>query len=161
MAYNPNTTFSSGAVYTADQANRFPRGAMASATSTTNYTLTTTETIATGMSVSFTAVSTRAYKITYYEPLVSSGTITAGAYSYIRIRNASATGTLINQGTCQTLAAGQNNYASIHVVGIVTGISGSVTYVGSAVTFSTTGTPILARSAGNQAYIIVEDIGPA
>jgi len=160
MAYNPNTDFSSGAVLTAAQQNRFPRGVMASATSSTSYTLTTTETIATGMSVSFTAVSTRAYKITYYEPLVGSSTVTTGAYTYIRIRNASATGTLINQGTVLTLAPGQNNYASVHVVGIVTGISGSVTYVGSAITFSTTGAPVLTRSAGNQAYFIVEDIGP-
>ena len=28
MAVNPNTQFSSGAVYTADEANRFPRGVM-------------------------------------------------------------------------------------------------------------------------------------
>jgi hypothetical protein len=28
MAINPNTQFSSGAVFTADQANRFPRGIM-------------------------------------------------------------------------------------------------------------------------------------
>jgi hypothetical protein len=33
MAINPNTQFSSGAVFTADEANRFPRGIMGYATS--------------------------------------------------------------------------------------------------------------------------------
>jgi hypothetical protein len=50
---NPNTQFSSGAVYTADQANRFPRGIMGSATSTTSQNLSTSSTISTGMTVTF------------------------------------------------------------------------------------------------------------
>ena len=159
MAYNPNTNFTAGAVLTAAQQNRFPRGVMASATSTTNYTITATETIATGMSVSFTAVSTRAYKITYYEPFAQSSNLTTGANTTLRIRNASATGTLINTGMVYTFAPGTVNAASVNIVGIVTGISGSVTYVGTAVGF-TSGTPQLLRTTGNQAYLIVEDIGP-
>jgi len=49
MAINPNTDFTSGAVLTAAQQNRFPRGVMALATSSTSYVLTTTLTATTGM----------------------------------------------------------------------------------------------------------------
>jgi hypothetical protein len=52
MAVNPNTQFSSGAVYTADEANRFPRGVMGAVYRTAgNLTVTTTQADLTGMTV--------------------------------------------------------------------------------------------------------------
>jgi hypothetical protein len=64
MAINPNTQFSSGAVYTADQANRFPRGIMAYSTISTVGVTTTLADI--GLSVTFTAEANRYYKYTFY-----------------------------------------------------------------------------------------------
>ena len=70
MAINPNTTFVAGNILTAAQQNRLPFGVCASSSSTTDYTLTTTLTIATGMSATFTAIANRLYRVTYYEPAV-------------------------------------------------------------------------------------------
>jgi hypothetical protein len=66
MAVNPNTQFSSGAVYTADEANRFPRGVMAFGTSTATTTPGAVESTQITASA-FTAVANRYYRITYYE----------------------------------------------------------------------------------------------
>ena len=66
MAVNPNTQFSSAAVYTADQANRFPRGVMGAVYRTAgNLTVTTTQADLTGMTVTFTAEASRTYKATW------------------------------------------------------------------------------------------------
>ena len=66
MAVNPNTQFSSGAVYTADEANRFPRGVMGAVyRNAGNLTVTTTLADLTGMSVTFTAEASRTYKATW------------------------------------------------------------------------------------------------
>ena len=78
MTISPNTQFSSGAVYTADQANRFPRGIMALATSTTSDSSVTAEEVELG-AISFTAVASRYYKITYFEPDIGISGAGAGA----------------------------------------------------------------------------------
>jgi hypothetical protein len=94
MAVTPNTTFIIGDVYTASQANRFPRGLMATpATSiTTDSTITTTEEIM--LSYTFTAVNGRMYLLTYVEPALN-GT-TAGTL-IARIREDNVSGTTVNQ----------------------------------------------------------------
>ena len=79
MAISPNDNFTAGQVLTATECNQFPRGVMALATSTTNYTLTTSTVIATGMTITFAADSTRMYKITYYEPYVETSTAGSGS----------------------------------------------------------------------------------
>lgn len=62
MAINPNTTFSSGAVLTADQMNRLPWGIVATASaSSTDQTGITAVADVTGCSVTFTAVANRYY----------------------------------------------------------------------------------------------------
>lgn len=157
MAINPNTQFSSGAIYTADQANRFPRGIMALATSTTSDTSVTGEEVELG-AISFTAVASRYYKITYYEPDI--GISGAGANTLqMRIRNGTTTaGTLLQQafqwipsssvdtsGTCLwfgTFTAGTQNIVA-------------TAQQGGAVTFT------LNRGTGKAAWLVVEDIGPA
>ena len=66
MAINPNTDFSSGAVLTAAQQNRFPRGVMGAVYRTAgDYTMTTAVADVTGMSVTFTAVANRTYKASW------------------------------------------------------------------------------------------------
>jgi hypothetical protein len=66
MAVNPNTTFTTGAIFTADQANRFPRGVMAYVVRTAgNVTATTTVADITSMTVTFTAEANRLYKASW------------------------------------------------------------------------------------------------
>ena len=94
MAINPNTDFSSGAVLTAAQQNRFPRGVMAYNTATaTDSSVTAEEVQITGSS--FTAVANRYYRITYYEPNLIS---TASTGFGLRIRQTNLAGTVLNIG---------------------------------------------------------------
>lgn len=155
---NPNVDFSAGAVLLASQQNRLPRGVMAYAVSTTNYTLTTTTTIATGMTVTWTAVAGRYYRISYYEPLVETSTV-SGSSTNLSLRPDNAAGTLNQQAQLTTVAAVKNT-GSLNVSVIYNSTAGSKTFVGCAVTTSTTGTPILGRSVFNPSYLLVEDIGP-
>jgi hypothetical protein len=158
MAINPNTDFTAGQVLTAAQQNRFPRGVMALASSTTSYTLTTSVAIATGMTVTFTAVANRNYKITYYEPQASTANVVSYTVTQIRLTNAA--GTAYQQGIVQTVSAAITNAAICNTfVGTFT--AGSTTIVGCAVTTSTSGAPLLTRSATAPAFLLVEDIGPA
>ena len=158
MAISPNTDFVTGAVYTAQQANNFPRGVMATASSSTNYTLTTSVAIATGMSVTFTAVANRNYRITYNEPQINTPTVVG--YSYTQLRQTTAAGTQLQQALVQNSAAAAAN-GTLPLIYVGTFTAGSVTLVGCAATSSTTGAPVATRSSSNPAQLIVEDIGTA
>jgi hypothetical protein len=158
MAINPNTDFSSGAVLTAAQQNRFPRGVMALATSTTSYTLTTSEVIATGMTVTFTAVANRYYRITYYEPQAQTASFASN--TQLTLRQTNATGTVLQN----TVFANETNAADqsgMTVIRTMTFSAGSITVVGTAKCSLTTGTPQLIRDSTRQAQLLIEDIGPA
>jgi hypothetical protein len=159
MAINPNTNFTAGAILTADQQNRFPRGVMAYAESTTNYTLTASTAIATGMTVSFTAVAGRYYKITYVEPQAQTNNITSGnTRTSIRLTNAGGTQFAITILQNETAAAING---TLTCDAIVTLSAGATTIVGCAITSSTSGGPALLRGATSPSFIVVEDIGPA
>jgi hypothetical protein len=146
MAISPNVNFSSGAVYTADQANRFPRGIMAYATRNTAGLTTTLADIS--LSVTFTAVANRYYKYTFY------------AYA----SNASSAGTMETyitdsannaKGSLNLYVPGGGNYTFQNLVYISTETAGSVTRKVRAKVQTGTGTifePLI---------LIVEDIGPA
>jgi hypothetical protein len=159
MAINPNTDFTTGAVLTAAQQNRFPRGVMATASSSTSYTVTTSVAIATGMTVTFTAVANRNYRVTYYEPQVQSPS-TSGSFVSLNIRLTNAAGTQLQSALCQTNTSGIIN-ETVTTIYVGTFTAGSVTLVGCAVATVTTGTPVLTRAATTLAHIIVEDIGTA
>jgi len=158
MAINPNTDFSSGAVLTAAQQNRFPRGVMALATSTTNYTLTTTETIATGMTVTFTAVANRYYRITYFEP--QGQTPTVAGNTTITIRQTNAAGTVLQNTIFQNESAALDQQG-MTCIRTLTFSAGSITVVGCAKTSVITGAPSMIRDSTRQAQLLIEDIGPA
>jgi hypothetical protein len=158
MAINPNTDFVSGAVLTASQQNRFPRGVMDQATSSTSYTLTLTETITTGMSVTFDAVAGRLYKLTYYEPIVFTPSVISGQTN-LQIRLTSATGTQFQRGIIRTPSA-TPIVGSIGVIDLyVPATSTSVTIVGTSFASSLTGAPTIDRSLVAPALILVEDLG--
>ena len=159
MAITPNTDFVSGAILTAQQQNNFPRGVMATASSTTNYTVTTSVVISTGMTVTFTAVANRNYRVTYYEPQVQSPSVNGSLVS-VQIRLTNAAGTQLQAGIVQTNAASVIS-ESLTVTYIGTLTAGSVTIVGTASASTTTGAPTLSRQATLPAQITVEDIGTA
>jgi len=94
MAIAPNNTFTSGQVLTAAECNAFPFGIVQRAVSSTDYTLTTSAAIATGMTVTFTAIADRYYKITYMEPQCQTSTV-ANTDTNIQIRVTNAAGTLL------------------------------------------------------------------
>ena len=159
MAISPNNDFTAGQVLTATECNQFPRGVMATASSTANYVLTTSTVIATGMTVTFTAVASRNYRITYYEPQITTPSLLSGSTdTTIRITNAA--GTQLQKSVFQTGAASQIAGSTTNTyVGTLT--AGSITIVGCAVTSSTTGAPQLTRGATFPAQLTVEDIGTA
>ena len=156
MAINPNTDFTSGAVLTAAQQNRFPRGVMALATSSTSDTTITGEEIQL-TSNSFTAVANRYYRITYYEPQVSTPA-TAGAFVTSGIRLTNLAGTRYQTGIVQNAPATAVNF-SITTVWVGT-LTAAPTVIVATLTCSS-GTANATRSATALAQLTVEDIGPA
>jgi hypothetical protein len=157
MAVTPNTTFVSGAILTAAQQNAFPRGLMTDiVTSTTSYNLTTS--LVTQLTTaSFTAVTGRLYRITYYEP-VSKGNTGAGTQTNDFQIKSGAT-LLQAASTASTAASALYSPATLIYVGALT--AGATVITGLAASGSTTGTPQLQRSATGPAFITVEDIGAA
>jgi hypothetical protein len=158
MAINPNTDFSSGAVLTAAQQNRFPRGVMALATSTTSYTLTSVEVIATGMTVTFTAVANRYYRITYFEPQAQTAAFASN--TSLTLRQTNASGTVLQNSVFQN-ETNALDQSGMTVIRTMTFSAGSITVVGTAKCSLTTGAPQLIRDSTRQAQLLVEDIGPA
>jgi hypothetical protein len=160
MAISPNDNFTAGQVLTSTECNQFPRGVMAYAQSTADYTLTTSDVIATGMTATFTAVANRYYRITYYEPQVQTPSAVSG-YVNLSIKETNAAGATISYGRLQTSAALMMT-GNVCVIDVITYASaGSKTVVGTASANVTTGTPTLQRDATFPAFILVEDIGLA
>ena len=151
MAIAPNTTFVSGAVLTAAQQNAFPRGIVAYAESTANTAIFTTV-ITTLTSTAFTAVASRYYRVTYFDPIIA---YVSGTVNFIagQIKNGA---TVLQIGTAQI--SGQRSSMMVQYVG--TFGAGSVTLT-STIEASGGGSAIGSRSATGPAFIMVEDLGPA
>jgi hypothetical protein len=160
MAIAPNTTFINGNTLTDTELNAFPRGVMARATSQTNYTLTTSGTaaIATGMTVTFTAVANRYYKITYYEPQTQTPSVVGNTQTFLK--ESSAAGTVIGNAVFTNETA-NSIQIPLTIMSTKTFTAGTVTLVGTASVTSTSGTPLLIRDATREALLLVEDIGGA
>lgn len=129
-----------------------PRGSMAYNTVTSSdTTVTTTEEVQiTGSS--FTAISGRIYKITYYEPNVY-GAGTAN-YLKLKIRQTDINGTLLVQATPYVAAVFSGGVMASSVIST---LSGTVNFVATAQANS--GTNQCVRSSTQPAYLLVEDIG--
>ena len=152
MAITPNTTFTAGNILTAAQMNRLPWGIIGYAQATANQTGITTETNVTGLSVTFTADSTRYYKTTIYT--FSALQNTAAGYAEFRITDGS---NVQKQNGVIYQAAGVQAPMCVSVV--ETGLSGSVTRKARALTGA--GTLLLAASSTAPMFIVIEDIGQA
>lgn len=127
-------------------------GKVALATSTTEQTGVSTITDITGMSVTFTAVANRQYKITLYLPQLL-GSV-AGDRARITITDGSNNAVFI--GYTNITAYG----AIVSVSGFVTG-TGSLTYKGRMSRDVGTGTINSYADSVSIRYLLVEDIGPA
>jgi hypothetical protein len=151
MAVNPNTDFSSGAVLTAAQQNRFPRGIMAYNTATgTDSTITVEEIQITAPA--FTAVANRLYRIIYYEPGFGSSTPAA---MIMRVRLTNVTGGIQQEAIIENTGAQQTNGI---LIGYSTFAAGSTVLVATLQTNAGTGSAN--RSGVKFAILSVEDVGP-
>lgn len=152
---NPNTNFSAGAVYTAAQANRFPRGIMAyNAVTTSDATVTAEELMIAGSS--FTAVANRYYRITYLEPSMAS-TVGSAVFT-MRIRQTNLAGAIQNEVRVLNPSASVSIPTSGICQAVVTLAAGATTMV--ATLACTAGTGQAQRSGSIIAFLLVEDIGP-
>ena len=147
-----NTTFTSGAILTAAQMNALPWGIAARATSTSSHTCTTTESDIAGLTVTFTAISTRYYKTTIYIP-------------YIDFVGQSTTALLLADGSNTILQRmGEAEAINFRTFGFLqfveTGLSGSITRKArtDADSNSQTYNPPAGFGSGTM-IILVEDIG--
>lgn len=150
MAVNPNTDFTAGAVLTAAEQNRFPRGVMAFDTVLANTSVTAEVVRITGSS--FTAVANRYYKVTYMEPNQAGGT----GYYVMRIKSTSISGTQRTE-VFHTTGSGVERHGIAIWVGTLS--AGTHNFVGTAA--SSSGTVIFSGTSNRQAFLLVEDIGPA
>jgi hypothetical protein len=151
MAINPNTNFSVSAVYTADQANRFPRGVMAYTQKTSSFTMTGTLADV-GVSVTFTAEANRYYRYTAYAFASD-----ASSPSSINLTIANSANTIISDGLVRTQGTGQ--YQGIKTIKVTTETAGTV--VRKLRASSSSGSGTMYASAESPIFLLVEDIGPA
>ena len=156
MAISPNDDFVVGQILTATECNQFPRGIVAFAQSTTSDTTITAEEIQLTAST-FTAVANRYYRITYYEPQVTTPA-TAGVSVTSRIRLTNLAGTQYQSGIMQNAPATAVAFG-INTVWVGTLTAGSTVIVASLACSS--GTATATRSATQPGQITIEDIGPA
>ena len=151
-----NNAFTVGQTLTATEMNNLPFGVASFDSVSSDYNLTTTLTAVPGLSCTWTADSTRLYKITYYEPQCQ--TSTAASYIDLELRQTNAAGTQLQSTFVQNETAVSTNTGQTCIY-IGTFASGSVTVVPCALTSTTTGSPRLSRSGTTRAFIIVEDVG--
>ena len=152
MAINPNTDFSAGAVLTAAQQNRFPRGIMALSNLTANTSIPNAETTRT--SVSFTAIANRYYRITWYEGLCTNANASVNNF-YLRLDTTG--GTIIGTANLY-MVAGDNKP---NILSVVTTFSAGTRTIYARATENAATSTTLTASSTQPAFLLVEDIGPA
>ena len=153
MAVSPNTDFTSGDVLTAAQMNKFPRGLMTDVvTSSTTDTSVTAEEVM--LTVTWTAVANRNYRIVYIEPALSGTSNTSATF---RLRSGTLTGTVLNS-TVVAISSTTLTFSGF-VESIATIAAGSQTVVATLQYSAGTGTAT--RSATRLAMLYVEDVGAA
>jgi hypothetical protein len=150
---SPNTTFTAGQILTAQQVNDLPFGHIGQASSTSLSQTVTTLTDITGMSVTFTAVANRLYRIEGVVRLrTTEGTNVAALF--IRTGSTSLQSNLINLQISNQLYTANIFYVS-------TFTAGSVTVKLSAQRATGSGTLTASSASDGPATIVVTDIGLA
>lgn len=155
MAISPNITFVAGNVFTAAQANAYPFGVVALATTTTGSQAgVTTAVDITGMTVTFTAIASRNYKVSYH------------IYGVPTVTNACFSVNLVQTTTVKQISIANAGVATVGTTldGLFVGTfsAGSVTLkLTGALTAGSTGTFTFAPAAVLPFFLLVEDIGPA
>ena len=156
MAITPNTNFTSGQIYTAQQANNFPRGLMAAPVKTTTDQNTVSAEVAlTSLTITFTAEADRTYKATYMEPYIQSSS--GQCFYYGTFRKTNISGTVL--GSAYVATGLTQNATSLTVTATFTTTAGPTTII-----VTGTGGPAaqnLDRSAAYPAIFMIEDIGAA
>jgi hypothetical protein len=150
MAVSPNDDFSSGQILTAQECNNFPRGVMGYMTSSTNPTVTTSVADVTGVTVTWTAVANRLYRITF-EGFVGCGSSSQNQFFFTDSSNT------VQDSWIHDIDAGEFN--AIVLQQILTTTSGSKTVKLRAQTSA--GTMTFYGTSGRQFSMVVEDLGPA
>jgi hypothetical protein len=156
MSINPNTTFTSGAILTAAQMNRLPWGIVGYADRTSAVTVNTGTFDITGCTLTFTANSTRYYRITAATLMNSNH----GASQDIDFR-------IAVDGTAQRLFAntlfanpgpGDRMQFCVSYITTLTAGSRTIKLQGS---FSGGASNTFDASGTNPSFILIEDIGEA
>lgn len=154
--------FVAGDVLGAADMNALPGGVQGYASVTANQNTITTVTDLTSLTVTWTAVSSRLYKISFQCNVQNNDTVQS-ATEYIAIQVTDGSNNQKNEArvTGPEPADGGGNDGVIPLVGIhyETGLSGSTTRKLRMV--ATTSSADLAASSTAPATLIVEDIGPA
>jgi hypothetical protein len=151
MAVSPNTDFTSGQILTATQQNNFPRGVMQYViNTTTNPTVTTTKADVTGMTVTWTAVANRLYRLNF-EGMIGNNNASQNQFFFADASNVDV------DNTYHDVGAGQ--FASLSFQYLFTTTAGSKTLKLRAQ--SSSGTLTFYGSGGRSFSLIVEDLGPA
>ena len=151
MAIN-TVPFVSGSILTASQMTNLPMGVAAVASRTTSVSsLGTAVADITGVSVTFTAVSSRLYKFSFF---VTGQKVSTSGYTDIQLTDSS---NVLIMGMTQYSVAG--NYWNCSGGVTKTGLSGSVTYKLRGAAESGTSNPT--ASATIPITLVVEDIGAA
>lgn len=151
MAVSPNTDFTSGQIYTAQQANNFPRGVMGYAKGSTARTMTTSPADITDMTVTFTAVANRLYKATWSCFVLQTDALSRAIFDIVQ-----GASTVIN--TMQNTVPNNNGYATITFSALFTATAGSTTIkINGSVTG---GTATIQGGAVASHSLIIEDVGP-
>ena len=152
MAVNPNTNFTTGSVYTAGQANRFPRGAMGYVVEqSSNLSVTNSEADLSGMSITFTAEAGRLYRVSFNCFYLQSD---ASSRFIINFNNTTGT-TFASTQQVNPVASGYNTFSYSYIFGVAS--SGSVTRK---ITSQTTGgTVTIFGSSTSPISYLIEDVG--
>jgi len=153
MAVTPNNDFTAGQVLTNTQCNNFPRGIMvAPVTSSTTDAAVTAEVVE--LTITWTAVANRYYRVMYTEPQLSGSTATTCT---VRLRSGTVTGTVLNSNTVGITSIVLPFNSMCQAVGTYS--AGSQTVV--ATLQYSAGTGVATRSATRLAILTVEDLGTA
>ena len=158
MAINPNTDFTAGAILTADQQNRFPRGIVAYTQSTSSSGAISAETV-TLTSSSFTAVANRYYKVTYFEPILQPSTPSVPIYISARIRLTNVSGAIQQLADMEPVINTAGDGQMMTMTTVITLTAGATTICGTLQ--AATNSVVAFGNANARRFIMVEDIGPA